>query len=503
MSAAGAQKSQRKSLFIGRRVPLVQHGSPLLYPRYTKLSEVLADAGTQSKATESTKWDVQPQAAVQAVSNVGRAQSALLQRFGTVAAPAVAAAKGALQPCTPGQPSPADDEKKRKRDNPKKKKSTEGVEPAKQPEKTKKKKKQKLVPADGSKQTSGSGNAEQAAELRTRLGVALPPAQPATPAPVPVPFSFGFGFQPSAALASPPAPAALFQAATPAAVESSSSEDEFDEDSDAVLPTPTAAAIAAGGGSESSSSEEESSDSSQESSSEEEGEDNSIPNRPETSQRPPSSIAAPLPTPQKAATPVAKNGGSAPPEPGQSYVPRRVFVGGMPFTYEETSIREYWSDCGEIESLDIMRFPDSGRFKGMVFITFTTEEAYNNALTCDGSSLDGQYLRVDRCKAKRGVGAVATPSKEPKAPEPSKVDGYWVAYVGNISFEVSSEQLEGVFADVGVEKVRLHTDKASGQSKGYAHVHFKNEESLEQAIGMTGHNLEGRNLKISYAQKKK
>jgi RNA recognition motif-containing protein len=52
-------------------------------------------------------------------------------------------------------------------------------------------------------------------------------------------------------------------------------------------------------------------------------------------------------------------------------------------------------------------------------------------------------------------------------------------------------------------QVRLHTDKASGQSKGYAHVHFKNEESLEQAIGMTGHNLEGRNLKISYAQKKK
>ena len=36
------------------------------------------------------------------------------------------------------------------------------------------------------------------------------------------------------------------------------------------------------------------------------------------------------------------------------------------------AIREYWSYCGEIEDLDVMRFPDTGRFKGIAFITFTT-----------------------------------------------------------------------------------------------------------------------------------
>ena len=66
----------------------------------------------------------------------------------------------------------------------------------------------------------------------------------------------------------------------------------------------------------------------------------------------------------------------------------------MPFSYEEEGIREYWGECGEIEGLDIMRFPDTGRFKGMVFITFATQEAYENALAADGSELDGQTLRV-------------------------------------------------------------------------------------------------------------
>ena len=33
-------------------------------------------------------------------------------------------------------------------------------------------------------------------------------------------------------------------------------------------------------------------------------------------------------------------------------------------------MREFWSECGAIEALDVMRFPDTGRFKGIAFITF-------------------------------------------------------------------------------------------------------------------------------------
>ena len=39
---------------------------------------------------------------------------------------------------------------------------------------------------------------------------------------------------------------------------------------------------------------------------------------------------------------------------------------------QEDDIREYWTYCGEIEEMDLMRFPDTGRFKGIAFITFKT-----------------------------------------------------------------------------------------------------------------------------------
>ena len=58
--------------------------------------------------------------------------------------------------------------------------------------------------------------------------------------------------------------------------------------------------------------------------------------------------------------------------------------------------------------------------------------------------------------------------------------GYHVAYVGNLAFEANQQQLKDVFEGCNVTIIRLHTDKDTGKSKGYAHVHFADEESLDR-----------------------
>lgn len=188
-----------------------QYQTTLVHARNgpSKTGIVVQDAKSQVKTVAFSTPEVNSHAAVPSVSPTNsRAQSALLQRAGT----ALASASEALSaPVTPSQlPPPAADDsvKKRKRDKPKKKNTTEAEIEQKQPEKAKKR---KVAKTDGSKQTSGTGNAGEAAELRVRLGFASSPAATlATPAPAP--FSFGFGFQSPQALASTPPPAALFQA---------------------------------------------------------------------------------------------------------------------------------------------------------------------------------------------------------------------------------------------------------------------------------------------------
>ena len=66
----------------------------------------------------------------------------------------------------------------------------------------------------------------------------------------------------------------------------------------------------------------------------------------------------------------------------------------MPYHYSEDQIREYWGWCGDIQELDLMTFPDTGRFRGIAFITFATQEGYEAALACDGEQLEGQVLKV-------------------------------------------------------------------------------------------------------------
>jgi len=191
------------------------------------------------------------------------------------------------------------------------------------------------------------------------------------------------------------------------------------------------------------------------------------------------------------------------------YVPNRVYVGGMPYAYTENDVREYWEYCGSIESLDILTFPDTGRFRGIAFITFATADGFLAALECNGIECDGQTLKVQRCKwsakdkqgaAKQGkfastataVDLVVQPRNQAptvngqglgetpvpglayivKPPAP-KTSGYDVAYVGNVAYEADENALKALFEPYGVTKVRLHTEKDTGRSKGYAHVHFK------------------------------
>lgn len=55
-----------------------------------------------------------------------------------------------------------------------------------------------------------------------------------------------------------------------------------------------------------------------------------------------------------------------------------------------------------------------------------------------------------------------------------------MAYVGNVAFDANREQLKEVFEGCRVTFIRLHTDKDTGKSKGFAHVHFEDEESLDK-----------------------
>jgi len=75
-------------------------------------------------------------------------------------------------------------------------------------------------------------------------------------------------------------------------------------------------------------------------------------------------------------------------------------------------------------------------------------------------------------------------------------------FVGNISWGVSDEQLQELFAQHGeVEESIILKDKFSGRSRGFGFVTFVNDEDAEKAIeALNDHELDGRNIAVNEAK---
>lgn len=52
------------------------------------------------------------------------------------------------------------------------------------------------------------------------------------------------------------------------------------------------------------------------------------------------------------------------------YEPNKIVVSGMPYSTTEDEIRELFKDIGPLHQLQLSRFPDSGNFRGLAFVTF-------------------------------------------------------------------------------------------------------------------------------------
>ncbi len=75
-------------------------------------------------------------------------------------------------------------------------------------------------------------------------------------------------------------------------------------------------------------------------------------------------------------------------------------------------------------------------------------------------------------------------------------------YVGNLSFETSSSDLERIFAEHGtVESADVISDRDTGRSKGFGFVQMGSTDEAQAAIAaMNGKEESGRTLTVNEAR---
>jgi cold-inducible RNA-binding protein len=75
-------------------------------------------------------------------------------------------------------------------------------------------------------------------------------------------------------------------------------------------------------------------------------------------------------------------------------------------------------------------------------------------------------------------------------------------YVGNLSFQTTSEDLQQLFAQAGtVESATVVEDRDTGRSRGFGFVEMASKEEGEKAIEQfNGTDMNGRNLTVNEAR---
>jgi RNA recognition motif-containing protein len=78
-------------------------------------------------------------------------------------------------------------------------------------------------------------------------------------------------------------------------------------------------------------------------------------------------------------------------------------------------------------------------------------------------------------------------------------------YVGNLSFNATTDSLRAAFAAIGeVTDVHIATDRDSGQSRGFGFVTMGSAAAAADAIAkMNGASLDGRALKVNEAEERR
>ena len=77
----------------------------------------------------------------------------------------------------------------------------------------------------------------------------------------------------------------------------------------------------------------------------------------------------------------------------------RLFVGNLPFSTTDESLREMFTQAGEVESARVISDRDTGRSKGFGFVQMATDQEAADAITkFNGVDFEGRSLTVNEAR---------------------------------------------------------------------------------------------------------
>ncbi|KAH3920348.1 hypothetical protein HBI56_068910 [Parastagonospora nodorum] len=142
----------------------------------------------------------------------------------------------------------------------------------------------------------------------------------------------------------------------------------------------------------------------------------------------------------------------------------KMFIGGLNWETTEESLKDYFSQFGEVSECTVMRDSATGRSRGFGFLTFRDPKCVNTVMVKE-HYLDGKIIDPKR----------AIPREEQE--RTSKI------FVGGVSQEATEEDFTNFFKSFGrVVDATLMMDKETGRPRGFGFVTFDGDAAVDATL---------------------
>lgn len=177
---------------------------------------------------------------------------------------------------------------------------------------------------------------------------------------------------------------------------------------------------------------------------------------------------------------------------------RKLFVAGLDESATEQELRQLFeSTGGNVEEVVVPRDRATGKIRGFAFLTMATSgDARIAREQLDGSIQAGRSISVREFRGDRTGGPAQRPSHPPPQEDAT-------LYVGNLPFDATVPEIEGLFRTAGfddVRRVHLPVD-AEGRARGFGFVTLGSAASAKRAADLDREfALRSRSLSVSVAR---
>ncbi|WFD42641.1 Phosphatidylinositol-3-phosphatase SAC1 [Malassezia psittaci] len=204
------------------------------------------------------------------------------------------------------------------------------------------------------------------------------------------------------------------------------------------------------------------------------------------------------------------------PSRNEDYESRSVFCSKLPSAAGERDLGEFFEENlgnGTVLFVQFVYDYHTGQNLHAAYVELKSSDLIFKALSLNGHTLFGEAITVQNVEGARfhassdyllipkeahaqpsshsHRGPVTHQNSAPSQPS-SRL------YVGNLQYDIGSEHVRAVFEPFGeVEEAEVYYDHATGKSKGFAFVQFRNADDAHRATEqLNGYELAGRQMRV-------